>query len=140
MATSARRVAAGQDRTRALRRDLARTQAHGQPQRCLSTLHSFIRLAQFAYQNGMAGLLVFSDPADDGFMRGQAYPNGPWRSASSIQRGQYTRSPIPVLPISWRDATPFLLGLGGARVPNGWAGAVPGVTYHIGPGDKRLLC
>eukprot|EP00455_Lapot_gusevi_P045010 TRINITY_DN5714_c0_g1_i5.p1 TRINITY_DN5714_c0_g1~~TRINITY_DN5714_c0_g1_i5.p1 ORF type:complete len:574 (+),score=121.01 TRINITY_DN5714_c0_g1_i5:177-1724(+) len=35
----------------------------------------------------MAGVLIYSDPADDGFTRGAMFPNGPWRPPSSVQRG-----------------------------------------------------
>jgi N-acetylated-alpha-linked acidic dipeptidase len=33
------------------------------------------------------GVLIFSDPADDGYAKGDIYPNGPFRSGSAIQRG-----------------------------------------------------
>ena len=31
--------------------------------------------------------MIYSDPADDGFARGDVFPNGPFRPASSLQRG-----------------------------------------------------
>ena len=40
---------------------------------------------------------------------------------------------IPVLPISYADAQPFLANLEGPVAPEAWRGALP-VTYHIGPG------
>lgn len=40
-----------------------------------------------AEQHGAAGVLLYSDPHDDGYFRGDAYPNGPWRPATSVQRG-----------------------------------------------------
>lgn len=40
-----------------------------------------------AQQNGAAGVIIYSDPADDGYFRGDKYPNGPWRPASGVQRG-----------------------------------------------------
>lgn len=40
-----------------------------------------------AYEHGAAGLIMFSDPADDGYVRGPVYPDGPWRPADGIQRG-----------------------------------------------------
>ena len=40
-----------------------------------------------ARDNGALGLILYSDPADDGYMRGDVYPRGPWRSADAIQRG-----------------------------------------------------
>ena len=43
--------------------------------------------AQLAQQYGAAGLILYSDPADDGANRGASYPAGPWRPDSSVQRG-----------------------------------------------------
>ncbi len=43
--------------------------------------------AQLAQQYGAAGLILYSDPADDGGKRGDAYPAGPWRPDTSVQRG-----------------------------------------------------
>jgi N-acetylated-alpha-linked acidic dipeptidase len=43
--------------------------------------------AYVAQQHGAAGLLIYSDPADDGYARGDIYPKGPYRPASGIQRG-----------------------------------------------------
>ena len=40
-----------------------------------------------AQKRGAKGILIFSDPADDGYGRGDVYPNGPFRSGSSLQRG-----------------------------------------------------
>jgi len=40
-----------------------------------------------AQERGAAGLLMYSDPKDDGYYRGDAYPKGPWRAASGVQRG-----------------------------------------------------
>ncbi|HTW47254.1 MAG TPA: M28 family metallopeptidase [Acidobacteriaceae bacterium] len=40
-----------------------------------------------AQQRGAAGVLIYSDPADDGYYRGDAYPHGPWRPATGVQRG-----------------------------------------------------
>ena len=37
--------------------------------------------------HGGIGVIIYSDPYDDGYNKGTVYPNGPWRSASSIQRG-----------------------------------------------------
>ena len=43
--------------------------------------------AQQAEQRGAKGVLIYSDPADDGYTRGRVYPHGPWRPADGIQRG-----------------------------------------------------
>ena len=40
-----------------------------------------------AEQRGAAGLLIYSDPAEDGFRKGRTYPDGPWGNESHIQRG-----------------------------------------------------
>ncbi len=40
-----------------------------------------------AQEHGAAGLLIYSDPADDGWQRGDKYPKGPWHPDSAVQRG-----------------------------------------------------
>ncbi len=40
-----------------------------------------------AQKRGAKGILIYSDPADDGFAKGDVYPNGPYRPGSSLQRG-----------------------------------------------------
>ncbi len=40
-----------------------------------------------AEQRGAASVLIYSDPQDDGYFRGDAWPDGPWRPASGVQRG-----------------------------------------------------
>jgi N-acetylated-alpha-linked acidic dipeptidase len=40
-----------------------------------------------AQERGAAALIIYSDPKDDGYYRGDAYPKGPWRPASGVQRG-----------------------------------------------------
>ena len=40
-----------------------------------------------AQERGAAAVLLYSDPMDDGFFKGDAYPNGPWRPSSAVQRG-----------------------------------------------------
>lgn len=66
---------------------------------------------------GMAGVLIYSDPADDGYAKGDMYPKGPFRPATGVQRGsvqfiaKYTGDPMtpniastPKLPDSKRLA------------------------------------
>lgn len=116
-----------------------------------------------AEEHRCAGLVLYSDPADDGYVQGDPVPKGPWRPISGIQRGavlyifRYPGDPlspgkpmtdakagggdegafslprIPSLPISARDAQELLSQLDGPRVPKGWQGGLP-FTYHTGPG------
>ncbi|MDE3149812.1 MAG: glutamate carboxypeptidase, partial [Acidobacteriota bacterium] len=40
-----------------------------------------------AEQRGAAGVLLYSDPRDDGYYKGDPWPLGPWRPATGVQRG-----------------------------------------------------
>jgi N-acetylated-alpha-linked acidic dipeptidase len=40
-----------------------------------------------AEQRGAAGVLIYSDPQDDGYYKGDMYPLGPWRPETGVQRG-----------------------------------------------------
>lgn len=122
---------------------------------------------QLAYEHGAVGCLIYSDPRDDGYFNGDTYPNGGWRPPEGVQRGSvmdmelYPGDPttpgygsvpgakhlavkdaatvlkIPVLPISYADATPLLQALGGPVAPVSWRGALP-VTYHLGAGPTQV--
>jgi N-acetylated-alpha-linked acidic dipeptidase len=119
-----------------------------------------------AAEHGAVGCIIYSDPRDDGYFRGDPYPDGPMRPAEGAQRGSVMDMPvypgdpqtpgvgavpgaklipleqvqtitkIPVLPISWTDAVPFLKALGGQAVPESWRGALP-FTYHVGPSTMK---
>jgi N-acetylated-alpha-linked acidic dipeptidase len=43
--------------------------------------------AKVAEENGASGLIIYSDPIDDGYFKGDVYPRGPWRNESAVQRG-----------------------------------------------------
>jgi N-acetylated-alpha-linked acidic dipeptidase len=43
--------------------------------------------AFIAQERGAAGMIIYSDPADDGWRRGDKYPEGPWRPDTGVQRG-----------------------------------------------------
>jgi N-acetylated-alpha-linked acidic dipeptidase len=120
-----------------------------------------------AAEHGALGCLIYSDPRDDGYFQGDAYPRGPWRPADAAQRGSVmdmptfpgdpltpgrgatrdaqrlpreqapTLSRIPVLPISWADARPLLEALSGPVAPENFRGALP-FTYHLGPGPATV--
>jgi len=53
-----------------------------------------------AQRAGAAGVLIYSDPADDGYFRGDVYPKGPYRPDTAVQRGA-----TQFLPIYAGDAT-----------------------------------
>jgi len=119
-----------------------------------------------AQKRGAAAVILYSDPADDGYAKGDVYPDGPWRPASAIQRGSVqflslgpgdpqtpgwpsrkdavrvprekleTIPKIPSLPISYGEAAPLLGALAGPNVPAGWQGALP-FAYHAGPGPAE---
>lgn len=64
--------------------------------------------AKYAEQYGMIGLVVYTDPKDSGFTRGDVYPKGPFFNETTIQRGSmltldYTGDPLtpnePALPL-----------------------------------------
>ncbi len=40
-----------------------------------------------AQEHGAAGVILYSDPFDDGWRRGDKYPDGPWRPDTGVQRG-----------------------------------------------------
>ncbi len=120
-----------------------------------------------AHRRGAAAIVLYSDPAEDGYVRGDVYPLGPWGPDSHVQRGSTAHDfivpgdpltpgwaslegarrirpeesrilpRIPSMPISGRDALPILEALGGPVVPEGWQGGLP-VTYHTGPGPARV--
>ncbi|HEX3467680.1 MAG TPA: M28 family peptidase [Candidatus Elarobacter sp.] len=98
-------------------------------------------LAQYAQTAGAAGMILYDDPAEDGFARGPVYPNGPWRPAASIQRGSVGDGiRIPVIPISADNALTLLRSLRGPNGPAGWAGALD-APYPLskGPGIVHLV-
>ena len=50
--------------------------------------------AYIAQQYGAAGVIIYSDPADDGYARGDMYPRGPYRPESGVQRGSVQFLPL----------------------------------------------
>jgi N-acetylated-alpha-linked acidic dipeptidase len=118
--------------------------------------------AREAEKHGAAALLIYSDPQDDGYVRGDVYPNGPMRNRDGVQRGSVMNGAgdpatpgyaskgaapriaesrmdiphIPVVPISYGNAGELLDELRGHDVPQGWQGGLP-FRYHVGPGPVR---
>jgi N-acetylated-alpha-linked acidic dipeptidase len=120
-----------------------------------------------AAEHGAIGCLIYSDPREDGYFQGDTYPADAWRNQNSAQRGSVCDLPlypgdpltpgvgatkdakrlpqseapnlakIPVLPLSYGDATPLLKALRGPVAPEPWRGALP-LTYHLGPGPATV--
>lgn len=120
-----------------------------------------------AQQRGAAGILIYSDPADDGYGQGKTYPNGPWGPDSHIQRGAigYTfnfpgdpltpgwaslpgakrispeeSAALPTImsaPLSAKDARTILEALKGSPAPATWQGDLP-LMYRVGDGTTAV--
>ncbi len=120
-----------------------------------------------AEQAGAAGIIIYSDPADDGFARGVEWPDGPWRADFQAQSGNAkyswlwhgdpltpgvgatrdapaldpatapTLPKIPAAVLSWKEASKILSKLAGPAVPGGFQGGLP-FTYRLGPGPVTV--
>ena len=120
-----------------------------------------------AYEHGAIGCIIYSDPADDGYVQGDTYPEGAFKPKDGVQRGSVMDMPvypgdpltpdvgatkdakrldrkdavtimkIPVLPISYADAQPLLELLKGQVAPPSWRGGLP-ITYHVGPSVEKV--
>lgn len=55
---------------------------------------------KFARDAGAVGLLMYIDPADSGFKKGDVYPIGPWANDTCIQRGSILTLPYPGDPLT----------------------------------------
>jgi len=118
--------------------------------------------AREAEKRGAAALILYSDPADDGYARGDVYPEGPMRPPTGVQRGSIyngngdpstpgwpsggdaRRLPeaemnvarIPVVAMGYGAAQELLRDVRGAAIPQAWQGGLP-FRYHAGPGPVR---
>ncbi|MFB0518461.1 MAG: M28 family metallopeptidase [Acidobacteriota bacterium] len=120
-----------------------------------------------AQKRGAAALLIYSDPMEDGYIKGKVYPYGPWGPESHLQRGgipfDFIAPGDPLtpgwaslkdarrlkpeeseilptiisVPLSYKDARPLLENLAGPEAPEGWQGGLP-FTYHTGPGPTTV--
>ncbi len=120
-----------------------------------------------AAEHGALGCLIYSDPHEDGYFRGETFPAGAYRPKDGAQRGSVADDPIypgdpltpgvaatktakrlelkdvpvitkvPVLPISYGDAQPLLTALAGPVPPAGWRGNLP-ITYRVGPSAMKV--
>ena len=119
--------------------------------------------AREAQSRGAVGLILYSDPAEDGHRRGDVYPAGPMRPPTGIQRGSVyngagdpstpgrpsvegvERLPesemsgvprIPVVPLGYGSASELLRPLQGPTGPSAFQGGMA-FLYHLGPGPSR---
>lgn len=103
--------------------------------------HSFRGItARRAQAHGVAAVLFYDDPADDGPHRGAPYPFGPERPAGGVRRGSVGEGvTIPVLPVSAATAQTLLGALHGPTAAAPWRGGLP-VTYPFarGPAAAHL--
>jgi N-acetylated-alpha-linked acidic dipeptidase len=120
-----------------------------------------------AEREGAAAMIVYSDPAEDGFQRGAVFPKGPWGPDSHIQRGgiayDYIVPGDPLTPgwastpgahripiedavsvpkiiavaMSHREMQPILEKLGGPVAPKEWQGGLP-IEYRLGGEAARV--
>ncbi len=120
-----------------------------------------------AQREGAAAILIYSDPAEDGYKKGNVDPNGPWGPEYHIQRGAITydfmvpgdpltpgwasvpgakRTPVEeavsipkimALPLSSHDAKPLLANMDGPIAPDDWQGGLP-IKYHLGGNRVRV--
>jgi N-acetylated-alpha-linked acidic dipeptidase len=114
-----------------------------------------------AQREGAAAILIYSDPAEDGYKKGKVFPEGPWGPESHIQHGAITYDflvpgdpltpgwaslpgakrlsidqavslpKIIALPLSWHDAKPLLENMDGPEAPKSWQGGLP-IRYRLG--------
>lgn len=123
--------------------------------------------ARFAEAAGAAALIIFSDPADAGYMLGETWPRGGYQNECAVQRGsivtmafqgdpltpgvEATRDAqrmrvedadlprIPVQPMSWAAAREILGRMEGrAREDQSWQGGLP-FTYRLEGGPELLV-
>lgn len=117
--------------------------------------------AKFAQAAGAAALIIFTDPADSGYMKGLMYPEGGFANETCIERGSlltldYIGDPltpgveatenaprvdiesvalpkIPVQPMGWSGVVEIMKRMRGAAVPAGWQGGLP-LAYRVDSG------
>ncbi len=56
--------------------------------------------AKFAQIAGAAGVIIYGDPADRGFVKGPEYPQGPWANSTCIERGSIGALDYPGDPLT----------------------------------------
>ena len=129
--------------------------------------HRAVKSSQ-AMARGAVGLIMYNDPREDGYWLNRPYPRGPMRPRNAVERGgirddqfyagdplspgwaskpgsrRLTRAEakglvtIPVMSISYADASALFDVLEGPVAPSdAWKGAL-GLTYHVGPSRVKV--
>jgi N-acetylated-alpha-linked acidic dipeptidase len=121
--------------------------------------------AKFAEAAGCVGLVMFTDPADSGSVRGRVWPEGGWANDDYVQRGSVLVQPavgdpttpgrastrdaervpteslslptIPVQPIGAGAAREIVSRMKGVRAPDDWQGGLGG-AYSLEDAGLRL--
>ena len=119
--------------------------------------------AREAELHGALGLLIYSDPKDDGFVVGPVYPEGPMRNPQEVQRGSIYNGDgdpttpdwastvgarrvredsldvphIPVVPIGYGNAELLMRDMRGTAVPARWQGGMR-FDYHTGDSSVQV--
>ncbi|HYY69096.1 MAG TPA: M28 family metallopeptidase [Terriglobales bacterium] len=106
--------------------------------------------ALLAQQFGAAGMLIYSDPLEDGYFKGDPYPKGPWRPATAVQRGSIGYSfnipgdpttpgiaSLPSLAPSQRTPPQQADMPKVPTTPLSWADAEPILKHLAGPESPR---
>lgn len=117
--------------------------------------------AKFAQDAGAAAVIIYTDPADAGYVQGLMYPEGGYADGTCIQRGSIKTLPyvgdpltpfveatedaerldpasldlprIPVQPVGWQVAETIMSRMRGEAVPREWQGGLP-FTYRLSGG------
>ena len=118
-----------------------------------------------AERYGATGVVLYADPAEDGFVIGDVYPEGNWRPPGSIMRRSVEFTPysgdplspgwasvpgaerlspddvmlprIPVAATSYTGAEMILREIGGPEAPDDWQGGLD-LAYRMGDGTARI--
>ena len=118
---------------------------------------------KYAQEAGAAGVIIYSDPADSGYVKGIEYPEGGYANSTCIERGSIVTMPyagdpltpfveatqdaqrqdpaavdiprIPVQPVGWATALEILQRMKGEAVPQGWQGGLP-LAYRLSGGPS----
>ncbi len=122
--------------------------------------------AKYAQDAGAVGLVIFTDPDDNGYTKGSMYPEGGFATPKQIQRGSiktlaYDGDPltpfveatldaerldpaavglpaIPVQPVGWAGVEPIFARMKGPEAPEEWRGGMA-PTYRLTGGDELTV-